>query len=100
MSRGWVGVGRLFLFTLLFGCTSENAELCELASECSSPNDNDLDACVIALDTEAEVASVRDCEEEWDALVDCAIEQGHCEDGRFRAGACNAVRDAYGECLG
>lgn len=80
------------------GCGSYSA-LCEAAAECNRANDLDVEACVSNFETEAEVASIYGCEEEWDLLVICIEDEGSCEDDEYRADRCDDEAEDYGDCV-
>jgi hypothetical protein len=91
---------RLFgpILLVLTGCSSYGA-LCEAAGECDNSNDLDIEACVNAFETEAEVASIYGCDEEFDEYVICLEEEGRCRDDEFEAEDCGGEAEDYGDCV-
>lgn len=85
---------------LLAGCGGAEGELCALADECANGNDADLDACENDLSTQAELAGVYDCSEEWDELIACAIDNNDCDDGEFEIDDdCENESEDYEDCI-
>lgn len=82
----------------LTGCSSYGA-LCEAAAECDNSNDLDIEACENDFATEAEVASIYGCDEEFDELVICFEEEGRCRDDDFEAEDCDGEAEDYSDCV-
>jgi hypothetical protein len=80
------------------GCSSYGA-LCEAAAECNRANELDIEACVNDLETEAEVASIYGCDEEWDLLIICIEDEGRCDDDDYRAERCDDEAEDYSDCV-
>lgn len=86
------------MLLVLTGCSSYGA-LCEAAGECDNSNDLDIEACVSAFETEAEVASIYGCDEEFDEYVICLEEEGRCRDDDFEAEDCRGEAEDYSDCV-
>jgi hypothetical protein len=68
----------------LGGCGASIGELCDLAAQCEGGNDFDYDACEIRFNELADQASVRNCNDEYDAWLECYEQEARCNDDRYR----------------
>ena len=87
------------------GC-ARFAGYCTDAMDCERGNDNDYDACEIALKADADRADNWGCSDEFDALFDCEENESYC-DGHDQwttatAGGdrCDIERRHYNDCCG
>lgn len=63
------------LLVVLAGCSSRFADLCDQAASCEGGNDDDIEACIIDAEGDADVAAAHGCEDQFDAYFDC-VERG------------------------
>jgi hypothetical protein len=62
----------------LAGCSRYEA-ICAEAKECAGGSDEDEAACVAELETYEELAEIKGCSEEWDALIACGADDNRCD---------------------
>lgn len=76
-----LGLGGLALMiaAATSGCSTYGS-YCEAAMDCMGGNDADIEACEINQDEAEEIASIRDCSAEFDALFACVEEESSCEE--------------------
>lgn len=86
-----------FAALLITGCGPSHRDLCDRAQECSGGSDEDIDACVVDLDRRAEIASIYECNDQWNAYIDCMSENAVCDGETLRG--CGAQDDAVGNCV-
>jgi len=87
------------------GCARFGA-YCTDAMDCERGNDNDIDACDVALTADADRADNWGCTEEFDELFDCMEAEAFC-DGNDQwttvsgtSDRCDTERRHYNECCG
>lgn len=66
--------------TLLTACGSMNADLVEGVCECEHCDDWREQELLAALDSQAGVADAYGCDADFEALVQCQIDEGQCDD--------------------
>lgn len=79
-------------------CGSDLTAACEHSCECAPDRcngDEDIDVCVAEGEAQADIASVYDCGEQFDALVECITEERSCE----VESACAPVADTLDACM-
>ncbi len=98
-SKLLVRLAPLVLATLV-GCDGAYSDLCLEADDCENGNQEDIDACIQGLETEEDVASLHGCDQEWDDLIDCALNNNDCDNDHFRIeDRCEDEEEDYGDCI-
>jgi hypothetical protein len=77
---------------------STHGDLCERAANCGRGGDLEIDACIVELDANADVADIYDCSDEWDDYIACVDDFGMCE-GEDLRGPCDGPRDTVNKCV-
>jgi hypothetical protein len=88
--------------TVLTGCGTSVADLCDEMCDCEDCSDADYDECVAQGEEIEEDAEKVGCGDEFADYVDCIVDSASCEDGRFRAdtdcmneiASCGEIREA------
>lgn len=90
-----VFIGALFAT----GC-SPYPSLCEAQMDCEGGNDADIDACVVLLEAQEDIADTYDCGDFFDDYVACSDERSSCSNDNFGPGNdCNSERDRWSDCV-
>lgn len=79
------------------GCGNTHGQLCNRAQECSGGSERDIEACAVNLDQRARVASLYECDRQWNAYIDCLTENAVCDGNKL--GGCEAQKDAVDNCV-
>jgi hypothetical protein len=100
MKKGWFLWLAPALLLALVGCSGRYSDLCTMADDCEGGNDADYDACVSDLETEEDIASNWGCDQEWDELIDCALDNNDCNNDHFVIeDNCDNEMERYGNCV-
>lgn len=62
------------------GCGGLGSELTDVICECTRCDDWKEEKLLAAYDTSREVAEIYGCDVEWEALMECEIAEGECDD--------------------
>lgn len=78
------------------GCNDADLQTyCEERESCRGGNEQDIDACVVASETEEYIVSDIGCSDEYVAYFDCLLEKGSCRTvGQGQN--CNTDEDCFG----
>jgi len=71
--------------TVLVGCGTSIADLCDDMCDCEGCSDAEYDECVDEGEEYEEAAEKAGCGDEFDDYVDCIGDSFSCDDGRFDA---------------
>lgn len=96
-------VGLLPLSLAAAGCGGLGGELTDLICECEHCDDWREDKLIASLDASLEVATIYQCDVEWESLVQCEIDEGECDDEEARwsvsePGSCSSSMDLGTTC--
>jgi hypothetical protein len=85
------------------GCSRYGA-YCADAGDCANGNDEDIEACEIALEHDEEEADIWGCTEDWDDYFLCLEERSHCySSGNHEfygpEGECNSDAERLHDCI-
>lgn len=69
----------LALAALWPGCSGRYGDLCAEARDCAEASDEDEAACVAMLEGYEDLASLYECDAEWDELITCFEEHNECD---------------------
>jgi len=69
--------------TALFACNRSYSEYCEEMMDCQDGNDRDIAACEEAMSGTEDIVSILDCNEYWDAFMDCREEESSCRNDSY-----------------
>lgn len=82
---------------LLAGCGY--GDICEAWMGCRGGNEADIEACVAYMDSRDERSANTDCDERWDALIECVEENLGCQGEAMAAeSACAAQAERWNAC--
>ncbi|AKT37870.1 hypothetical protein [Chondromyces crocatus] len=68
----------LLLVSTGVGCGRGYSAFCEEMMDCQRGNDADIEACIIELERQEEIASIYGCDDDWDRAFTCVEEESHC----------------------
>ena len=83
--------------TLLAACGNSYGDRCATAVQCSGGNDNDVNACVAALNGNEQVALAYDCGDAYFKYNDCVDTTSTC-DKKNLVNNCHDLADALKKC--
>jgi hypothetical protein len=93
---------RLGLAGVVCGLVACNpyGDLCKAQMDCEGGNDKDVDACVANWNATSDAASLWDCDEWFDAYVDCVEQSSYCENRNYGVHdhSCDAEEEDLGAC--
>jgi hypothetical protein len=76
------------------------SDYCEQRCDCENCNDRELDECEIRYSGNADIADIYDCGEEYDTLLQCRIDHGHCDNDYWTTdNDCDGESQDYDECV-
>ena len=82
------------------GCGNDYEDICQEMIDCYGGNDTDVAVCVVDAETEADEAAVYDCEDEYDALIECIEQEFVCsEDDDDWDDKCESEDDDLDDCI-
>ena len=84
------------------GCGSGTGDICAQAKQCEGGNDADEQACNIVSDEQADIADLHGCGSEFNAYVDCLVDNSRCNNHRYKPdeGDCDRVESQWQKCVG
>lgn len=76
---------RLCALALLLaaGCGGGYGAYCEAQMDCRDGNDADIEACIIEMERQEEIAAIYGCDEDWEDLSLCLEEESRCEGNTY-----------------
>ena len=70
------------------------------ACNCEDCNDRELEECEVNYEGRADIADIFDCSEEWETMIQCRIDEGHCDnDSWVTDEECNGDSEDYSDCV-
>ena len=92
--------GGILALVVLVGCGNDYQDLCQRVVDCYKGNEADVDACVVDAETERDEAAVYDCEDQYDALIECIDSKFQCGDDEDEVeDACEDEDDELDDCI-
>jgi len=67
-----------------FACTDYSG-YCEEAIDCEDGNEVDVEACVVDMEEREAEAALWDCDEYFDALYECRVDNSKCKDEKYES---------------
>lgn len=68
---------------LAAGCGGGYDAYCEEQMDCRDGNDADIEACIIEMERQEEIAYIYGCEDDWDEVYLCLEERSRCEGNTY-----------------
>jgi hypothetical protein len=81
------------------GCAGKAGEVCDAFCECVLCNDREEDECRIDANQNLDRAAAHECDVEAEALADCVVADGECDDGSFSAPDCGDEFEELNDCI-
>ncbi|MBI4954631.1 MAG: hypothetical protein HY908_21580 [Myxococcales bacterium] len=101
--QGLLAASLIALAALTAGACTRTERLCAAVCDCEHCNDLAEDILCAGLDARAELADVYDCTSEFEASVDCTLDEGTCNDTKARystrePGSCSGEQNTQQPC--